>query len=659
MEWKKVKKTVLLNLPYVLFAWMGNKVSFSIRTMTGEEADEKLLSAMENFADTLLKPLPSFHMTDILVGILVGVAFWFIMWQKKKNAKKLRTGREYGNAHWASEDDANVLKHKTDYSQNLLLSQTVHLTMGKPAAIKYARNKNVIVVGGSGSGKTRFYLKPNLMQMHSSYVVTDPKGTVLIECGKMLQRGRPKRDEKGKQIKDAKGRPVYEPYKIKVFNTVDFGKSMHYNPMAYIRPDHREADILKLVDVLIKNTAGSQKNGEDFWVKAEKLLYTSYIALLFAIYPPEERNFESLIDLINDSEVRENDETYKNNVDLMFEALGRWIDGQMLSEQEEEALQADDTESNRYFLGIMKEFESAQPSSAQCSIARFALRQFKSYKLAAGKTAKSILISCATRLGVFSIDEILEITSRDEMELDKIGDELTALFVIVPDTDETFNFLVAIMYTQMFNLLCTKADNNPGGKLKYHVRCLLDEFKNIGEIPNFDKLIATIRSREISASIILQTKSQLKDLYKDNADTIEGNCDSTLFLGGKEKTTLKDISEILGKETIDAYNTSENRGQSPSYGLSYQKMGRELMTEAELHAMDGDKCITLIRGFYPFFTSKYDITRHPMYGSLLDANPKAAFDIAAHVRGIAKANKATVSAETVVEVYEARTENTD
>lgn len=657
----KLKKTLLLNLPYLLFAWLSNKVSFSARLMEGRASDEKLLSFMEHFSIAMMNPLPSIHLIDLTVGALTAVAFWGIMKYKKANAKKMRSGKEHGSARWGTEDEAAVLKSK-HFWENTLISQNIWLTLGKPSQIKYARNKNVLVVGGSGTGKTRFYLKPNLMQMHSSYVVTDPKGTILVECGKMLERGRPKRDSNGKEQRDSNGNIIYEPYKIKVFNTVDFGKSMHYNPMAYIRKGHREADILKLVDVLIKNTSGSgqQKSAEDFWVKAERLLYTSYIALLFAVYPEEERNFGSLIELINDSEVRENDETFKNHVDLLFEAIERWLENRMMDEAESQKLLEEDTDSSLYFQGLMTDLADATPTEEQASIARFAIRQFKAYKLAAGKTAKSILISCATRLGVFSIDEILEITSYDELELDKIGDELTALFVIVPDTDATFNFLVAIMYTQMFNLLCTRADSNPGGKLKYHVRCLLDEFKNIGEIPNFDILIATIRSREISASIVLQTKSQLKDLYKDNADTIEGNCDVSLFLGGKEKTTLKDLSEFLGKETIDTMSISDTRGQSPSSGVSYQKIGRELMTEAEIAAMDGDKCIVQIRGFYPFFSDKYDITKHPMYRSLLDAHTddkdhgKAyTFDIAAYTRRIRKQNKAAVSKDTVVEVYEA------
>ena len=467
------------------------------------------------------------------------------------------------------------------------------------------------------------------MQMHSSYVVTDPKGTVLVECGRMLQRGRPKRvdgkavyrrDDKGNYLKDKNGRyiPVYEPYKIKVFNTIDFGKSMHYNPFAYISKKNREKDILKFVEVLIKNTSSSQQpSGDDFWVKAEKLLYTAYIALIFAMYPEDQWNFETLIDMINNSECREDDEEFKNCIDLEFEIVECWLNG---TKHEDPEVMAD--------YGDI--FET-KPDAEQRRLGAFALKQFKAYKLAAGKTTKSILISCSTRLAPFAIDEVLEITSYDELHLDKLGDELSALFIIISDTDATFNFLVAIMYSQLFNLLCTKADNSPGGKLDYHVRCLLDEFANIGEIPQFEKLIATIRSREISASIILQAKSQLKAIYKDNADTIEGNCDTMLFLGGKEKSTLKEISESLGKETIDSFNTSTNRGQSESYGMNYQKLGKELKSQDELAVMDGGKCILQVRGVRPFFSDKFDITRHKQYPMLLDDNPEMGFNIEKYV----------------------------
>lgn len=500
--------------------------------------------------------------------------------------------------------------------------------MGKPSAPKFARNKNILVIGGSGSGKTRFFVKPNLMQMHSSYVVTDPKGTVLVECGKMLERGRPKRvDGKivyqktpdGKYKKDDKGKyiPVYEPYKIKVFNTIDFAKSMHYNPFAYISKKNREKDILKFVEVLIKNTSSQQPSGDDFWVKAEKLLYTAYIALIFAMYPEDEWNFETLIDMINNSECREDDEEFKNSIDLEFEIVECWLNH---TKHDDPDVMAD--------YGDVFE---AEPDAEQRRMGAFALKQYKAYKLAAGKTAKSILISCSTRLAPFAIDEVLEITSYDELHLDKLGDELSALFIIISDTDATFNFLVAIMYSQLFNLLCTKADNSKGGKLTYHVRCLLDEFANIGEIPQFEKLIATIRSREISTSIILQAKSQLKAIYKDNADTIEGNCDTMLFWGGKEKSTLKEISESLGKETIDSFNTSTNRGQSESYGMNYQKLGKELKSQDELAVMDGGKCILQVRGVRPFFSDKFDITRHKQYPMLLDDNPEQEFNIENYV----------------------------
>ena len=512
---------------------------------------------------------------------------------------------------------------------NVILTKTESLTMGKPSAPKFARNKNILVIGGSGSGKTRFFVKPNLMQMHSSYVVTDPKGTVLVECGKMLERGRPKRvngkvvyrrDDKGNYLKDKNGRyiPVYEPYKIKVFNTIDFAKSMHYNPFAYISKKNREKDILKFVEVLIKNTSSSQQpSGDDFWVKAEKLLYTAYSALIFAMYPEDEWNFETLIDMINNSECREDDEEFKNSIDLEFEIVECWLNG----------TKHDDPDVMEDYADL---FET-KPDAEQRRMGAFALKQFKAYKLAAGKTAKSILISCSTRLAPFAIDEVLEITSYDELHLDKLGDELSALFIIISDTDATFNFLVAIMYSQLFNLLCTKADNSKGGKLTYHVRCLLDEFANIGEIPQFEKLIATIRSREISASIILQAKSQLKAIYKDNADTIEGNCDTMLFLGGKEKSTLKEISESLGKETIDSFNTSTNRGQSESYGMNYQKLGKELKSQDELAVMDGGKCILQVRGVRPFFSDKFDITRHKQYHMLLDDNPAQEFNIENYV----------------------------
>ena len=559
IDTRKLKKLIIKAIPYVAFSYVGNLIGFAYRTAEGDGFQEKLLPFMSNLGVAFARIIPSLHPFDILFGLVLAGVMRLVLYVKSKNRKKFRQGEEYGSAVWGGEKDIEPYMDLSCPENNVILTKTESLTMGKPSAPKFARNKNILVIGGSGSGKTRFFVKPNLMQMHSSYVVTDPKGTVLVECGRMLQRGRPKRvdgnvvyrrDDKGNYLKDKKGRyiPVYEPYKIKVFNTIDFAKSMHYNPFAYISKKNREKDILKFVEVLIKNTSSSQQpSGDDFWVKAEKLLYTAYIALIFAMYPEDQWNFETLIDMINNSECREDDEEFKNCIDLEFEIVECWLNG---TKHEDPEVMAD--------YGDI--FET-KPDAEQRRLGAFALKQFKAYKLAAGKTAKSILISCSTRLAPFAIDEVLEITSYDELHLDKLGDELSALFIIISDTDATFNFLVAIMYSQLFNLLCTKADNSKGGKLTYHVRCLLDEFANIGEIPQFEKLIATIRSREISASIILQAKSQLKAIYKDNADTIEGNCDTMLFLGGKEKSTLKEISESLGKETIDSFNTSTNRGQ--------------------------------------------------------------------------------------------------
>ena len=630
MDSRKIKKLVLNNLAYVIFGYAGNIISFSFRTAEGKDVSEKILPALNNLGTAFAHIIPSFHPVDLLVGVAVGVAMKFIMKMRAANKKKFRQGTEYGSAVWGTEKDIAPYMDFKDKDNNVILTQTEGLTMGKPSHPKYARNKNILVIGGSGSGKTRFFVKPNLMQMHSSYIVTDPKGTVLIECGKMLERGRPYKDEKGNLS--------YQPYRIKVFNTIDFGKSMHYNPFAYISKKNREKDILKFVDVLIKNTQSSQQNGgDDFWVKAEKLLYTAYIAMIFTINPPEEQNFETLIEMINSSECREDDETFQNAIDRLFAFIECWIN--------------DDFPNDVEISNEFQEMKANQPNEEQKRLGAFACKQYHAYKLAAGKTAKSILISCSTRLAPFAIDEVLEITSYDELGLDKLGDELSALFVIISDTDATFNFLVAIMYSQLFNLLCTKADNSEGGKLNYHVRCLLDEFANIGEIPQFEKLIATIRSREISASIILQAKSQLKAIYKDNADTIEGNCDTTLFLGGKEKSTLKEISESLGKETIDIFNTSNTRGQSESYGLNYQKLGKELKSQDELAVMDGGKCILELRGVRPFFSDKFDITKHKHYHLLLDDNPKAKFDIAAFV-GKREKRYLTLKSTTKVDVYE-------
>lgn len=630
LDTRKVKKIIIKAIPYTVFAYVGNILGFAYRTAEGDGFQEKALPFMSNIGTAFARVFPSLHPFDIFVGIAVAVIMWLVLYMKAKNRKKFRQGEEYGSATWGSQKDIEPYMDLSCAENNVILTKTESLTMGKPSAPKYARNKNILVIGGSGSGKTRFFVKPNIMQMHSSYVVTDPKGTVLIECGRMLARGRPMRDDKGNiiyqkdsngnYIKDKKGKyiPVYEPYKIKVFNTIDFDKSMHYNPFAYISEKNCEKDILKFVEVLIKNTSSTkQPSGDDFWVKAEKLLYTAYIALMFTMYPDNEHNFETLIDMINASECREEDEKFKNAMDIAFDMLECWLENIPYDGEQKEDYQ---------------DLFADKPDERQKRLGSFALKQYKAYKLAAGKTAKSILISCSTRLAPFAIDEVLEITSYDELHLDKLGDELSALFIIISDTDATFNFLVAIMYSQLFNLLCTKADNNPSGRLKYHVRCLLDEFSNIGQIPEFEKLIATIRSREISASIILQAKSQLKAIYKDSADTIEGNCDTMLFLGGKERATLKEISESLGKETIDSFNTSTNRGQSESYGMNYQKLGKELKSQDELAVMDGGKCILQLRGVRPFFSDKYDITRHKMYHSLSDEHPENAFDIGAYVK---------------------------
>lgn len=628
IDTRKLKKLIIKTIPYVAFSYVGNLIGFAYRTAEGNGFQEKLLPFMSNLGVAFARIFPSLHPFDLLIGLGLAGVMRLVLYVKSKNRKKFRQGEEYGSAIWGGEKDIEPYVDLSCPENNVILTKTESLTMGKPSAPKFARNKNIIVIGGSGSGKTRFFVKPNLMQMHSSYVVTDPKGTVLVECGKMLEMGRPKRvDGKivyqktpdGKYQKDDKGKyiSVYEPYKIKVFNTIDFAKSMHYNPFAYISKKNREKDILKFVEVLIKNTSSQQPSGDDFWVKAEKLLYTAYIALIFAMYPEDEWNFETLIDMINNSECREDDEEFKNSIDLEFEIVECWLNH---TKHDDPDVMAD--------YGDVFE---AEPDAEQRRMGAFALKQYKAYKLAAGKTAKSILISCSTRLAPFAIDEVLEITSYDELHLDKLGDELSALFIIISDTDATFNFLVAIMYSQLFNLLCTKADNSPGGKLTYHVRCLLDEFANIGEIPQFEKLIATIRSREISASIILQAKSQLKAIYKDNADTIEGNCDTMLFLGGKEKSTLKEISESLGKETIDSFNTSTNRGQSESYGMNYQKLGKELKSQDELAVMDGGKCILQVRGVRPFFSDKFDITRHKQYPMLLDDNPEQEFNIENYV----------------------------
>ncbi|HGH9003873.1 TPA: VirD4-like conjugal transfer protein, CD1115 family [Streptococcus pyogenes] len=554
------KKFILSNIPYLSFFYIGNIFSKHINSYVGGDIIDRLMVGISDIET--LSYIPSLNPRDLLVGISVAAIVKLIVYSKGKNKKKYRQGKEYGSARWGeSKDIAPYIDPK--FENNVLITNTERLTMNsRPKNPKYARNKNVLVIGGSGSGKTRFYVKPNLMQMHSSYVVTDPKGTLVLECGKMLC-------ENG--------------YDIKILNTINFKKSMKYNPFAYLRS---EKDILKLVQTIIANTKGDgEKAGEDFWVKAEKLYYTALIGYIYYEAPEEEKNFKTLLDMIDASEVREDDETYMNPIDRLFEAL-----------------------------------EKKDPS-------HFAVKQYKKYKLAAGKTAKSILISCGARLAPFDIRELRELMSEDELELDKIGDRKTALFVIISDTDDTFNFVVSIMYSQLFNLLCDKADDVYGGRLPVHVRCLLDEFANIGLIPKFEKLIATIRSREISASIILQAQSQLKAIYKDHADTIVGNCDSTLFLGGKEKTTVKELSETLGKETIDLYNTSETRSNQKSFGLNYQKTGKELMSQDEITVMDGGKCIYQLRGVRPFLSDKFDITKHKNYRLLEDYDKKNLFDV--------------------------------
>ncbi len=570
-------KFVKQNIPYLAFFYIGNIFSHHVRSYTGGDVIDRIFQGILEL--NTMSFIPSIYLVDILTGIGVAAIIKFIIYTKGKNAKKFRQGKEYGSARWGNKKDIEPYMDEK-FQNNILLTQTERLTMnGRPSNPKYARNKNVLVIGGSGSGKTRFFVKPNLMQMHSSYCVTDPKGTIILECGKMLE-------DNG--------------YEIKILNTINFKKSMKYNPFAYI---HSEKDILKLVQTIIANTKGEgEKAGEDFWVKAEKLYYTALIGYIFYEAPREEKNFATLLDMIDASEIREDDETYMNPIDRLFEAL-----------------------------------EKKEPT-------HFAVKQYKKYKLAAGKTAKSILISCGARLAPFDIQELRDLMQEDELELDTLGDRKTALFVIISDTDDTFNFVVSIMYSQLFNLLCDKADDVYGGRLPVHVRCLLDEFANIGLIPKFEKLIATIRSREISASIILQAQSQLKAIYKDNADTIVGNCDSTLFLGGKEKTTLKELSETLGKETIDLYNTSETRSNQKSFGLNYQKTGKELMSQDEITVMDGSKCIFQLRGVRPFLSDKFDITKHKNYKLLEDYDKKNLFDIESYMkrRGKAKLNKNTV-----------------
>ena len=576
-----IKKFLLPNIPYVFIALFATKLGQAWRLAPGMDFSGKALHLMEGFAAAFQSALPSFHPIDLCVGVAAALLIRLIVYVKGKNAKKFRKNLEYGSARWGRpEDIAPYVDPK--FENNVILTQTERLMMSnRPKDPKTARNKNVLVVGGSGSGKTRFFIKPNLMQLHSSYVVTDPKGSIVVECGKLLQRNQ---------------------YKIKILNTINFKKSHHYNPFAYL---HSEKDILKLVTTLIANTQGDGKSGDDFWRKAETLLYTALIGYIYYEAPVEEQNFATLIEMINTMEVREDDEDFKNPVDLMFEELAK-----------------------------------REPH-------HFAVRQYAKYRLAAGKTAKSILISCGARLAPFDIQELREITSYDELELDTLGDRKTALFIIISDTDDTFNFLASMVYTQLFNLLCDKADDVYGGRLPVHVRCLIDECANIGQIPKLEKLMATIRSREISACLILQTQSQLKALYKDNAETVIGNCDASLFLGGKEPTTLKALSEALGRETIDTYNTGESRGRETSHSLNYQKLGKSLLTVDELEVLDGGKCILQLRGVRPFLSSKYDITKHPHYKYLSDADPKNAFDVERFIR-----RRMKVKADTVTDVYE-------
>ena len=566
-DWKKLLK---VNIAYLAFFYVGNIFSAHVRAYRGGDIIDRIMTAILELGT--MKFISSFHPNDLLIGIAVAGLMKFIVYTKGKKAKKFREGKEYGSARWGNPKDIKPYIDEK-YDNNVLFTNTERLTMnGRPNNPKYARNKNVLVIGGSGSGKTRFFVKPNLMQMHSSYVVTDPKGTIVLECGKMLEN---------------------HGYEIKILNTINFKKSMKYNPFAYLKS---EKDILKMVQTIIANTKGEgEKAGEDFWIKAEKLYYTALIGYIYYEAPREEKNFKTLLDMIDASEVREDDESYMNPIDRLFEAL-----------------------------------EKKHPT-------HFAVKQYKKYKLAAGKTAKSILISCGARLAPFDIEELRELMSEDEMALDTIGDKKTALFVIISDTDDTFNFVVSIMYSQLFNLLCDKADDVYGGRLPVHVRFLLDEFANIGLIPKFEKLIATIRSREISASIILQSQSQLKAIYKDHADTIIGNCDSTLFLGGKEKTTLKELSETLGKETIDLYNTSETRSNQKSFGLNYQKVGKELMSQDEITVMDGGKCIFQLRGVRPFLSDKFDITKHKNYKLLEDYDKKNLFDVEKYMKRVGKA----------------------
>ena len=575
-----LKKIIILHLPYVAAGLLATNFGEAWRLAEGANASEKTLSLISTLGVAFSNPLPSLHPLDLMIGIIVGAVLRLAVYMKGKNAKKYRHNTEYGSARWGTHKDIEPFEDPV-FQNNVILTRTEWLMMSnRPKNPANARNKNVLIVGGSGSGKTRFWLKPNLLQMHSSYVITDPKAQVLSECGKALQRGAPKLDAKGNPVKDKNGKIVYEPYEIRVFNTINFGKSQHYNPFAYI---HSEKDILKLVTALIANTKGDGKAGDEFWTKAETLLYTALIGYIHYEAPENEQNFATLLEMLNSMDVREDDEDYQNPVDMMFEALRK-----------------------------------KNPN-------HFAVRQFVKFKMAAGKTLKSILVSCGARLAPFDIQEVRDITMYDELELDKLGDRKTALFLLMSDTDSTFNFLISMIYTQLFNLLCEKADDVYGGRLPVHVRCLIDECANIGQIPNLEKLVATIRSREISACLVLQAKSQLKAIY--NADTIVGNMDSQIFLGGSEPTTLKDLNQALGKETIDTYNTGENRGREQSHSLNYQKLGHDLLSVDELAVLDGSKCILQLRGVRPFLSEKYDLTKHPNYFLTSDADKKNAFDI--------------------------------
>ena len=582
MTKNELKKKIILHIPYVAAGLLATNFGEAWRLAEGANASEKTLSLISTLGVAFSNPLPSLHPLDLMIGIIVGVVLRFAVYMKGKNAKKYRHNTEYGSARWGTHKDIEPFEDPV-FQNNVILTRTEWLMMSnRPKNPANARNKNVLIVGGSGSGKTRFFIKPNILQMHSSYVVTDPKASLLNECGKALQRGAPKLDAKGNPVKDKNGKIVYEPYEIRVFNTINFGKSQHYNPFAYI---HSEKDILKLVTALIANTKGDGKAGDEFWTKAETLLYTALIGYIHYEAPENEQNFATLLEMLNSMDVREDDEDYQNPVDMMFEALRK-----------------------------------KNPN-------HFAVRQFVKFKMAAGKTLKSILVSCGARLAPFDIQEVRDITMYDELELDKLGDRKTALFLLMSDTDSTFNFLISMIYTQLFNLLCEKADDVYGGRLPVHVRCLIDECANIGQIPNLEKLVATIRSREISACLVLQAKSQLKAIYKDNADTIVGNMDSQIFLGGSEPTTLKDLNQALGKETIDTYNTGENRGREQSHSLNYQKLGHDLLSVDELAVLDGSKCILQLRGVRPFLSEKYDLTKHPNYFLTSDADKKNAFDI--------------------------------